>query len=229
MAEISLAQQIKPNAPQITFKTFYCAQVEDILILPADFNTNTAITVGVKVKFTKQTYSPAGRGRCNCAFEGPSGKLTHAWGKRMSLRLIGIKYSETETNVLEYTGPTPAFTPYTYSGFQVIGFTVNENDIERGFKYVGGWVPRQNPLNDSREFRIFATLDVNGYALTINDDPEYLRKGCFPSGDFAKSFQPRRIEISDVNLEKAKDSSKKASQVISKLPDLSIRKSRNLS
>ncbi len=223
-SELSFAQQIKPNSPQITIKTYYCALVEDILIYPTDFNTNTPISVGVKLKFTRQVYTPSGKGLCNCAFEVSSENLTHAWGKRMSLRLIGIKYSETETNVLKYIGPTPSFTPYTYSGFQVVGFIVNENDIKKGYKYVGTWVPRQNPLNDNRTFRIFATLDVNGYALTSDNDPDYLRKGCFPSGDFVKSFQAKRIEISGTDLERGKEGVKKTSQIISKLPDLAIEK-----
>ncbi len=189
---LSFAQQIKPIKPQIPAKTYYCAKVEDVLINPSSFSTADMISVGVRVRFTKQTYilGAPGQKLCNCAFEGPSGEPAKFWSKTMSLRLIGIKYSETETNLLEYGGPTPSFPPHSYSGFPVIGFTITEADLREGIKDVWGWAPKKNPLKDNREFKIYVTLDVNGYILKRDDDPDYLKKGCFPSGDFVKSFKP---------------------------------------
>jgi hypothetical protein len=183
--------------PQIPAKTYYCAKVEDILINPKDFSTADKISVGVRLRFTKQSYipGPPAQRLCNCAFEGPSGELAKAWTKTISLRLIGLKYSEKETDVLEYYGPTPSFFPYTYSGFQVIGVTITEWDLKEGVKDFWGWAPKKNPLKDSREFKIYATLDVNGYALKRNDDLDYLKKGCFPSEDFVKSFKPKQLEV----------------------------------
>jgi len=192
---------IKPSS---IVKTYYCANIEDIFIHPNLFSTDDKISAGVRIRFTKQNYTPGvpGLKLCNCAFEGPSEELTRVWTKTISLRLIGLKYSETETNVLEYYGPTPAFPIYTYSGFQVIGVTITQGDLKEGVKDVWGWAPKKNPLNDNREFKIYVTLDVNGYALKGNDDPNYLKEGCFPSGDFMKSFKPRTLKVPKVSEEK---------------------------
>ncbi len=210
--------------PQIPAKTYYCAKVEDVLINPPSFSTADMISVGVRVRFTKQTYIPGAPGQklCDCAFEGPSGAPAKFWSKTMSLRLIGIKYSETETNLLEYYGPTPSFPSRSYSGFQVIGFTVTEADLKEGIKDVWGWSPRENPLKDNREFKIYVTLDVNGFILKMEDDPDYLKKGCFPSGDFVKSFKPREPQVPKVDLERIKEVSKKSVEHIAKMPDLQI-------
>lgn len=224
--------QIKPIKPQTLGKTYWCAKVEDILIKPEKFSTADNISVGVRIRFTKQTYIPGAPGQklCNCAFEGPSGELAKVWTKTISLRLIGIKYSERETNVLEYYGPTPVFPIHTFSGFQVIGVTITEGDLKEGVKVVWGWVPKKNPLNDNREFKIYVTLDVNGYTLQGNDDPDYLTKTCFPPsgypGDFEKSFTPRRLEVPKIDLEKQKESIKHAEESIKRtmLPDLKITK-----
>lgn len=196
IAGLSFAQQMKPIKPQILGKTYWCAKVEDILISPKSFSTADLISVGVRIRFTKQTYIPGAPGQklCNCAFEGPSGELAKVWTKTISLRLIGIKYSETETNFLEYiyepiAGPTTSVS-HTYSGFPVIRVTITEGNLKKGYIDVFKWVPKKNPLKDNREFKIYATLDVNGYDLKRNDDPDYLKKGCFPSDDFVKSFKP---------------------------------------
>lgn len=180
--------QIKPQA---LGKTYWCAEVQDIMF-SREPQQGQKFSVGVRVKFTKKTIIPGAPGQklCNCAFEGPLGKLAKVWTKTMSLRLIGIKYSERETNPLEYGGPAPAFPPHNYSGFQVIGINITEGDLKKGYMDVFGWAPKKNPLNDNREFKIYASRDVNGYALKRNDDPDYLKKGCFPWGDFEKSFKP---------------------------------------
>ncbi|WP_353685647.1 hypothetical protein [Thermodesulfovibrio sp. 3462-1] len=183
--------QVKPNIPS---KTYWCAEVKDILF-SKEPQQGQKLSVGVRVKFRKMTIIPGAPGPklCNCAFEGPSGNLAKVWTKTMSLRLIGIKYSETETNLLEYYGPTPAFRAYDYSGFPVIGFVVTENDLKKGYKDVWGWASTE-PLQ-CRDAKIYATLDVNGYALKGDNDPDYLKKGCFPSGDYVKSFKPKCLQV----------------------------------
>ncbi|MGC8979813.1 hypothetical protein, partial [Caldisericum sp.] len=198
--------QLKPNIPA---KTYWCAEVKDILF-SKEPQQGQKLSVGVRVKFRKMTIIPGAPGPklCNCAFEGPSGNLAKVWTKTMSLRLIGIKYSETETNLLEYYGPTPAFVPYTYSGFQVIGFTVTEGDLKEGVKDIWGWASKE-PLQ-CRDAKIYATLDVNGYALKGDNDPDYLKKGCFPSGDFVKSFKPKCLQVPKIPEGAIKEGAKKA-------------------
>lgn len=186
--------QIKP---QLVAKTYYCAKVEDILINPKDFSSADKISVGVRLSFKKQSYIPGAPGQrlCDCAFEGPSKEHTKGWTKTISLRLIGLKYSDKEINTLEYYGPTPTFPIYTYGGLQVIGVTITERDLNEGFKDVFGWTPKKNPFNDSREFKIHAALDINGYPLKRNDDPDYPKRGCFPSEDFVKNFKPKQLDV----------------------------------
>ncbi|MGQ9617817.1 MAG: CARDB domain-containing protein, partial [Candidatus Aminicenantia bacterium] len=119
-----------------------------------------------------------------------------------SLRLIGIKYSETETNLLVYYLPeraTPPFMDKTYGGFPIIGFDIYKEEVERGFAEIWGWAPKKNPPEEGREFKIYATLDVNGYRPQKDDDPDYIKKGCFPQGgDFAKTFKP--LQWPDLNV-----------------------------
>ncbi|GEM_PF-680850 len=189
--------QMKPQIPDQRKvspygKTYWCAEIEDINIKPQNFTKKDNISVGVRIKFTKQKTIPGIHDRklCNCAFEGSVEDQEHGFMKIMSLRLIGIKYSETETNPLEYYGPTPEFPPYSYSKFQVIGFIVTQGDLQNGYKEIWGWAPRTNPLADNREFTIYASLDVNGYRIQRDDDPDYLKKGCFPHPDFTKKFKP---------------------------------------
>jgi hypothetical protein len=194
--------QIKPP---ILGKAYWCAEVEDIMFSP---QKGQRLTVGVRVKLTKKTVIRGAPGQklCNCAFEGPSDAPVKFWSKTMSLRLIGVKYSETETNLLEYHGPTPSFPPYNYSGFQVIGFTVTETDLKRGYIDVWGWASKE-PLQ-CRDAFLHATLDVNGYALKKDNDPDYLKKGCFPSGDFVKRFKPNCLEVPGIRQEAIKESVK---------------------
>ncbi len=216
--------QMKQQIP-VLGKTYWCAKVEDILINPQNFTTADQISVGVRIKLWKQTIIPESPGikKCACAVE-PVRVGTDYWHAVMSLRLIGIKYSETETNLLEYYGATPAFAPYKYSGFSVIGFMVSNKDVEKGYIEVWGWAPKKNPLKDNREFTIYVTLDAKGYALKEDNDPDYLRKGCFPphdggyEGDFRKTFKPQELKVPEIK----KELIEKGIKVSKSLPDLKI-------
>lgn len=168
--------------------TYYCAKVEDILIKPEDFSAADKILVGVRLKFTKQGQEP-----CGCAFEAPQ----YPDRKMMSLRLIGLKYSETETNLLKFVGYDPGY--YTYSGFQVIPIAIDEMELEKGEVDYWLWEPVKNPLNDNRAFKIQADLDINGYVLKRNDDPDYLKKGCFAPGNTIKTFKPRALQVPKID------------------------------
>lgn len=182
--------QMKPKiSPQIKIaKTYWCAEVQDIL-LPKEPQQGQKLTVGVRVKFTKKTIIPGAPEQklCNCAFEGPSGDQAKFWSKTMSLRLIGVKYSETETNLLEYYGPTPAFPPYDYGGFPVIGFVVTENDLKKGYIDVWGWASKE-PLQ-CRDATIYASFAIYNRA-TYNQQNE-----CHPHPDFKKSFKPKCLQV----------------------------------
>lgn len=203
-------------------KTYWCVKIEDIIVRPENFTTADNIAVGVRIKLWTQTYITGAPGQklCNCAIE-PSRIATDYYGTTMSLRLIGLKYSETETNLLEYYGPTPSFIPYTYGGFQVIGVFVDQNDVKKGYKEIWGWAPKKNPLKDNREFIIYVTLDAKGYPLKSNDDPDYLKKGCFPphdgAGDFRKIFKPIELKVPKIDEEIIKKGVR-----VPALPDLGI-------
>lgn len=163
-------------------KTYWCVEVKDILF-SKEPQEGKKLSVGVRVKFTQKTVIPGAPGQklCDCAFEGPSDSAK-IWSKTMSLRMIGIKYSENETNLLEYYGPTPAFPPYDYSGFQVIGFVVTENDLKKGYIDVWGWASKE-PLQ-CRDATIYASFAIYNQ-LSYNQENE-----CHPHPDFKKNFKP---------------------------------------
>jgi hypothetical protein len=173
--------------PQVA-KTYWCAKVADILVNPANFSTSDRISVGVRVKFIKQTIIPGPKGPqlCSCAFEIPDNAPIY-WAKILSLRLIGIKYSETEINLLQYYGSTPPFQPYDYSGFSVIGFRVTKADLLKGYIDVWGWSPKE-PLQ-CRDFTIAASLAV------YNEEKYNPKTECHPHSDFTKSFKPNCPEV----------------------------------
>lgn len=143
----------------------------------------------------------------------------------MSIRLIGIKYSETETNLLEYYGPTPAFPPYDYGGFPVIGFVVTENDLKKGYIDLWGWASKE-PLQ-CRDFDIYASL-----AVYPNGGPYNKRNECHPHPDFKKSFKPKCLQVPEINKERMKINKERMKKGIEKagetlkhlLPDLKITK-----
>ncbi|MFN3480307.1 MAG: hypothetical protein ACK415_07950 [Thermodesulfovibrionales bacterium] len=194
-----IPMQVKPPIPG---KTYWCAEVQDILF-SKEPQQGEKLSVGVRVKFTKKTIIPGAPGQklCDCAFEGPTGEPTKFWSKTMSLRLIGIKYSETETNLLEYYGPTPAFSPYEYSGFQVIGFVVTENDLKKGFVDVWGWSSKE-PLQ-CRDAVIYASLAI------YNQTPYNQQNECHPHSDFKKSFKPKCLpKIPEGTIEKIEKEAK---------------------
>lgn len=218
--------QTKPTIPS---KTYWCAQVEDILVSPKEFSSADKISIGVRIKLWSQSCIPGAPGfkLCQCAVQPERTTSGDFIPTVMSLRLIGLKYSDTETNLLEYhwsiTPPGPP-TPYRYGGFPVIYFYVSPLDIRKGYIEVWGWAPKKNPLMDNREFTIYASLDTKGYLLKMDNDPDYLKNGCFPphdggyEGDFRKTFKPRERKISTETIEKGI----KKGPIIPKLPDLEI-------
>ncbi|WP_428109853.1 CARDB domain-containing protein [Caldisericum sp.] len=216
--------QLKPNIPA---KTYWCAKIEDIIMNPPNFTTGDQISVGVRIKLWKETIIPGAPGvkKCNCAVE-PVRVTTVDWYAIMSLRLIGIKYSETETNLLQYYGSTPSPHSYTYGGFPVIAFVVTDKDVEKGYIDVWGWAPIKNPLKDNREFTIYASLDASGYALKKDNDSDYLKKGCFPphdggyEGDFRKTFKPKP-KVSELKKEVI-EKGVNLPGVLRNIPDLKI-------
>jgi len=188
--------QIKANVPPqvrqcATGKIYWFAEVQDILFsrYPQE---GERLSVGVRVKFTKKTIVPitSSQSRHNCAFEGPSDTLTKNWSKIMSIRLTGIKYSGTETNLLEYSGPTFAFPPYKEDGFPVIGFVVTENDLKKGYIDIWGWTSKE-PLR-CEEGIIYASLAIyNQFSYNRQNE-------CHPHPDFKKGVRPRCLEVSKV-------------------------------
>gem|GEM_PF-3371983 len=206
-----ISTQVKPS---VLGKTYWCAEVQDILF-SKEPQQGQKLNVGVRIKFTKKTVIPGTPGQklCDCAFEGPSGAPVKFWSKTMSLRLIGIKYSENETNLLEYYGPTPAFPPYDYSGFQVIGFTVTENDLKKGYIDVWGWASKE-PLQ-CREASIYASLAV------YNQSPYTKQNECHPHPDFKKSFKPKCLEVPKIKKEVI-EKGIRVPEVLKNLPDLKI-------
>ncbi len=200
--------QMKPQIPAqvkppTLGKAYWCAEVEDILF-SKEPQQGQKLTVGVRVKLTKKTIIPGASGQilCDCAFEGPSGAPAKFWSKTMSLRLIGIKYSETETNLLEYYGPTSAFPPYDYSGFSVIGFVVTENDLKKGYIDVWGWASKE-PLH-CRDATIYASFSV------YNQSPYNQKNECHPHPDFKKSFKPKCLQVPKIPEGAVKEGVKKA-------------------
>ncbi|WP_460180261.1 hypothetical protein [Thermodesulfovibrio sp. TK110] len=195
---LSFAQMKPQIPPQVKIaKTYWCAEVQDILFTEEP-QQGQKLTVGVRVKFTKKTIIPGAPGQklCSCAFEGPSDAPAKFWSKTMSLRLIGVKYSETETNLLEYYGPTPAFPPYDYGGFPVIGFVVTENDLKKGYIDVWGWASKE-PLQ-CRDSAIYASFAV------YNQSPYNQQNECHPHSDFKKSFRPKCLHVPKIPEEAIK-------------------------
>lgn len=210
---LSFAQMKPQNPAQVKVptigKTYWCAEVEDILF-SKEPQQGEKLSVGVRVKLTKKTiiHGAPGQKLCNCAFEGPP--------DAMSIRLIGIKYSETETNLLEYYGPTPAFPPYDYSGFQVIGFRVTENDLKKGYIDVWGWASKE-PLQ-CRDATIYASFAV------YKQSPYNQQNECHPHPDFKKSFKPKCLQVPKIDEERLKEGIKRGTEVLRSLPDLKIAK-----
>lgn len=214
LAQTSPDKFKQPNV-DISLKSYWCSEVEN-LIFSKEPKQGEKLTVGVRVKFTKKRIiigTPQQK-LCGCAFEGPSNAPTAFWSKTMSLRLIGIKYSETETNLLEYYGPTPSFTPYDYSGFPVIGFTVTESDLKRGYLDVWGWVSKE--ALQCREAAIYASFAI------YNKLPYSIENECHPKEDFKKVFKPGCLDMSTIDKEKIQKDWEKA--YVFKLPDLEIAK-----
>lgn len=195
--------QIKPIKSQILGNTCWCAEVEDILF-SNEPQQEQKLAVGVRVKLTKKTIIPGAPRQklCDCAFEGPSSAPAKSWSKTMSLRLIGIKYSETETNFLEYYGPSSAFPPYDYSGFSVMGFVVTENDLKKGYIDVWGWASKE-PLQ-CRDATIYASFAV------YNQSPYNQQNECHPHSDFKKSFKPKCLQAPKIPERAVKEGVKKA-------------------
>ncbi len=194
--------QIRPNIPAqpklpSLMKNYWCAEVQDILF-SKEPQQGEKLSVGVRVQLTCKKLIPGAPGQklCDCAFEGPSGAADKVWSKTMSLRLIGIKYSETEANLLEYNGATPAFPSYEHSGFQVVGFTVTENDLKRGYIEVWGWASKE-PLQCG-DAAIYASFSV------YNKEPYNQHTECHPHPDFKKSFKPKCLGVPGISEDKAK-------------------------
>ncbi len=207
----------KPKQPNVSvsMKNYWCAEVEN-LIFSKEPKQGEKLTVGVRIKFTKNMANslPLPKKNCQCAFEGPQGNLVSSWSKILSLRLIGIKYSEKEVNFLEYYGPTPAFPPYYYSGFPVIGFRVTESDLKRGYLDIWSWVSKE-PLQ-CRESSIYASLAI------YNKLPYNIENECHPKEDFKKTFKPLCLDISGIDKEKLTKDLDKTKNI--RLPDLEIDK-----
>jgi len=211
--------------PQIIEKTYWCAEVQEILF-SREPQQGQKINVGVRIKFKKKTVisGTPWQKLCNCAFEGPAEVPVKFWSKTMSIRLIGIKYSETETNLLEYYGPTPAFPPYDYSGFPVIGFTVTENDLKKGYVDLWGWSSKE-PLR-CREASIYASFAI------YNDEPYNQQNECHPHPDFKKIFKPK-CEAPIINKESVEKGIKRIPAGLksnqTNLPDLVVEANRTTS
>lgn len=201
--------QMKPVTPglkqpklPVHGKSYWCAKVEDILF-PKEPQQGEKLSVGVRIKFRQETVIPGAPGQklCDCAFEGPPGAPTKFWSKTMSIRLIGVKYSETETNFLEYYGPTPAFPTHDYSGFPVIGFVVTENDLKKGYIDLWGWASRE-PLQ-CRDAAIYASFAI--YTKT----PYNQQNECRPHSDFKKTFKPKCLpKVPEGTIEKIEKGAK---------------------
>jgi len=180
-------------------KIYWCAEVEDIFF-SKEPEHGQKLSVGVRIRFTQKKTIPGIQYQkiCNCAFEGPSGLTVKSWSKTMSLRLIGIKYSENETNILEHYGPTPAFPTYHYSGFPVIGFVVTEKDLQKGYIDVWGWVSKE-PLQ-CKDSAIYASFAI------YNNQPYKQQNECHPHPDFKKIFHPKCLEVSKIPEDRLKKS-----------------------
>lgn len=120
----------------------------NILVSPEPFYEQDMLNVGVRINFIRVMAGAA-----------HSFDLKEGEQKLMTLRLIGLKLSETETNLLIYSGPGSAFpSDYQYGGFQIVGFFVTKADLDAGFKEIWGW-RTSSPLV-CRDFSIIADLDM---------------------------------------------------------------------
>lgn len=122
----------------------------EILTIPPTFFGQDVIEVGVRINFMRVIAQGAAD-----SFDLKEGEV-----RLMSLRLIGLKLSETETNQLVYHGPSSVFpSSYQYGGFQIVGFYVTKADLDAGYKEIWGWRPA-SPLA-CRSFRIVVDLDLD--------------------------------------------------------------------
>jgi len=141
--------QIKLPLTQVTTGGFTVHSIE-ILTSPQTFYQNDILNVGIRINFIRTI-----AGGSAYSFDLKEGEQ-----KLMTLRLIGLKLSEAETNVLLYYGPTSALpSNYQYGGFQIVGFFVTKADLDAGFKEVWGW-RSADPLV-CRDFTIIADLDMD--------------------------------------------------------------------
>ncbi|MCS7175876.1 hypothetical protein [Pseudothermotoga sp.] len=121
----------------------------EILTVPQTFQGGDTISVGVKINFI----------RVMAQANVYSFDLKEGEQKLMSIRLIGLKLSETETNPLIYYGPTSVFpNSYQYGGFQIVGFYITKADLEAGYKEIWGW--RTASSLACRNFTVIADLDM---------------------------------------------------------------------
>lgn len=141
--------QIKLPLTHVTPGGFTVHSIE-ILTNPTTFYENDILNVGIRINFSR-TIS----GSTAYSFDLKEGEQ-----KLMSIRLIGLKLSETETNLLLYNGPASAFpSNYQYGGFQIVGFFLTKADLDAGFKEIWGW--RVASSLACREFSIIADLDMD--------------------------------------------------------------------
>lgn len=148
LASLSFAQ-IKLPLTHVVPGGFTVSSIE-ILTNPETFYGQDTISVGVRINFMRVMAQAA-----TYSFD-----LKESEQKLMSLRLIGLKLSETETNTLLYYGPTSIFPAnYQYGGFQIVGFYVTKADLDAGYKEIWGW-RTASPLA-CRNFSIIADLDMD--------------------------------------------------------------------
>lgn len=148
LAVVSFAQ-LKVPLTHVVPGGFTVSSIE-ILTNPQTFYGQDVIGVGVRINFIRVI----GQAAAAYSFDLKEGEI-----KLMSIRLIGLKLSETETNPLIYQGPTSVFpADYQYGGFQIVGFYITKADLEVGYKELWGWGTAY-PLT-CRDFTIIADLDM---------------------------------------------------------------------
>lgn len=127
----------------------FTVQSIEILTNPQNFYGGDVINVGARINFIR-VMAQAGV----YSFDLKENEV-----KLMSLRLIGLKLSEAETNQLIYYGPTSVFpSNYQFGGFQIVGFYISKADLDAGYKEIWGW-RTASPLA-CRNFSIIADLDM---------------------------------------------------------------------
>jgi len=141
--------QLKVPLTHVVAGGFTVSSIE-ILTNPEKFYGQSIINVGVRINFIRTVGQAAAY-----SFDLKENEI-----KLMSIRLIGLKLSETETNTLIYYGPTSAFpSNYQYGGFQIVGFYVTKADLDAGYKEIWGW--RVSYPLACRNFSIIADLDMD--------------------------------------------------------------------